>query len=234
MFPILTARRIYYKPVFGELAAFLRGAELLRTYKMYGCNYWDANAAAWPKNHGLTELENMRVGRIYGVQWRNWNGPHDDIDQIKNLVAGIKSNPEGRRHIISAYNPGELDDGCLPPCHLLAQFYVTKSGHLDCMVYMRSVDLCLGLPSDVVLYATLLLLVAKEVELSPGHLIFSMADSHIYENHLHTWDEQRRALCYDLPTWILKQETSLEDFLPTDLILPDYKHGDTIRYEFNV
>ena len=176
-FPLLTARKMFYKPVLGELAAFLLGATDVAVFKMFGCNYWDANAAVWSGNLGCP-VEEHEVGQIYGAKWRDFHG----VDQIRKLVDGINSDPHSRRHLITAYDPSETYQ-CLPPCHLMAQFSVRSDNSLDCIVYMRSVDLCLGLPSDVILYAALLILVAKETDCSCGVLTFMFGDAHIYENH---------------------------------------------------
>jgi thymidylate synthase len=229
-FPILTSRKIFYKPVLGELTAFLKGATDLGTFKEYGCNYWDANAAAWDMNEGLPQVT-QSVGQIYGAQWRAWQG--NDLDQLQKLVDGIHDNPFGRRHLLTAYDPSETWQ-CLPPCHLLAQFNVTSNNHLDCIVYMRSVDLCLGLPSDVILYATLLLIIAKQTKLAPGNLTFMMGDTHIYENHLETWEIQRMEQWHEPPTYYLDPGATIDNFDPDYLQLIDYTHGDKLVYPFNV
>jgi len=227
-FPILTQRQIFYKGVLGELAAFLRGATELREFKELGCNYWDANAKAWPPNIDR-KPDDMSVGVIYGTQWRNWEGK---LDQIEVLIKGIKKDPGSRRHILTTWNPSELWAMCLPPCHILAQFNVTNTGKLDCCVTMRSVDLILGLPSDVVLYAGLLLLICRETEYSPGTLIFQMGDTHIYADHVALWAKQRVQPILQLPTWSLA-ECDVDSFHPNDLDLYNYQHGDKIVYPFN-
>lgn len=223
-FPILTTRKIFYEPVLGELAAFLRGATMVREFKEFGCNYWDANAAAWAGNIGLPP-EQHRVGNIYGAKWRNFHG----VDQIARLVIGIKNDPYSRRHLLTAYDPSEPWQ-CLAPCHLLAQFAVVES-RLELAVYMRSVDLCLGLPSDIILYATLLLLVCKETHHAPGRITFHLGDTHIYENHVDTFlNEQLYATQYEPPTYKLNPGTSLDTFKPLDLLLFNYDHGAKLVY----
>jgi len=225
-FPILTSRKIFWKPVLGELAAFLRGATDLATFKKFGCNYWDANAEAWFDNKDMPP-EDYDVGNIYGAKWRCFNG----IDQIQELVLGIKANPLSRRHLITAYDPEETYQ-CLPPCHLMAQFNVDNDGYLDCTVYMRSVDLCLGLPSDIILYATLLLLVAQETSYKPGTLIFMLGDTHIYENHVEIFKYQLAGPSFKLPTWELYTEATLDNFEPSHLNLVNYTHGEKLEYPF--
>lgn len=226
LFPILTTRKMHPEGVWGELAAFVRGATALRDFKHFGCNYWDANAAAWDMNEGRRVMD-MSVGPIYGKQWRDFFG----VDQLKELVHGLKSDPYSRRHVLTTLNPAE--EGCLPPCHLIAQFNVTTTGWLECIVYMRSVDLILGLPSDIVLYATLLALVAKEINKDPGYLIFMMGDTHVYNNHIEGWKVQRAHTPQDLPEYELLETTTVLDFSPLDIVLHNYKHQGKITYEFN-
>ena len=229
-FPILTTRKIYPKGVIGELAAFITGSTLLKTFKDFGCNYWDANAAAWPRNEGKP-VEQQRVGRIYGTQWRSWAGWYD---QLLVLVNGIKADPNGRRHLLSTWNPSDLPDMCLPPCHLLAQFYVLNR-RLHCLVYMRSVDLALGLPSDMILYGVLQTLIAKECNLDCGTLQFSFGDCHIYKNHVELLQEQiSRPTSTPSAQLVIAERTDLFKFKPTDVEIVDYEPQAAIAYPFNV
>ena len=229
-FPLLTTRRMFVQGQLGELAAFLRGADDVATFQKFGCKFWNANAAAWTENV-LRPPEKHKVGRVYGVQWRDWNYTYD---QLSVLVNGIKSDPYGRRHILTTWNPSELNRMCLPPCHILAQFYVDVDGYLDCMVYMRSVDLCLGLPSDVVLYAALLCLVAKETGYKPGTLKFSFGDAHIYEAHVPQLKKQLCRLPNTRPTYELEPTTRLFNFQPDDFTFSDYFPHERIDYELLV
>lgn len=225
-FPILTSRKIFYKPVLGELAAFLRGATDLKTFKDFGCNYWDANAATWGVNRSLPQ-EDWDIGNIYGAKWRNFN----DIDQLEKLIINLVREPSSRRHLLTAYDPAE-DYQCLPPCHLMAQFNVDNDSFLDCIVYMRSVDLCLGLPSDIILYATLMLLVAQETGYKPGTLTFMLGDTHIYENHVDIFKKQFVGPVFDLPTWELDANATIDNFEPKHLSLINYQHGEKLEYPF--
>lgn len=214
-FPILTSRRVPFMPIAGELAAFLTGKTDLQTFKDFGCNYWDKNAEAW----GLPGM----VGKIYGYQWRNFNG----VDQLKYLIDGIRDDPYGRRHLISAWNPADLDDMCLPPCHVMAQFYVRDTGlvqWLDCHVTMRSVDVALGLPADMVLYGLMLSLVAETTGYSPGFLSFSFGDAHIYDTHRATLKEQLRNFEVSAlsPRIVLKRGTNIFNFTPGCVTLEHY------------
>ena len=231
-FPILTHRKMYYGAVLGELAAFLEGAIDLATFKKYGCNYWDANAAAWAPNEGLSPKDH-KVGQIYGAQWRSWDYCGSAIDQLQNLVDGIADNPFSRRHLLTTYNPSDLDDMCLPPCHLLAQFSVGNDGTISCIVTMRSVDLVLGLPADIMLYAALLLIICQETEYAPGDLIFMMGDTHVYENHVAKWKDSSDKV-YPLPAWDLSEDAGIDQFEPDMLNLIDYRHGEKVTYVLNV
>jgi thymidylate synthase len=226
-FPVLTTRKVFTEGIWGELAAFVRGTENLVDFKHWGCNYWDANAAAWPPNKGKVPAE-MSVGPIYGKQWRDFNR----VDQLKNLITNLKRDPLSRRHVITTFNPAE--EGCLPPCHLMAQFNITNHGWLECIVYMRSVDLILGLPSDIILYATLLLLIAQDVGRTPGYLTFMMGDTHVYTNHIEGWKAQRAHTTQELPTYELNSLATTIDFVPDDIVLRDYIHQGKITYELNV
>ena len=233
-FPILTTRQMYPRGVFAELASFLTGSTSLSEYAKQGCNYWEDNAGAWLPNKYLSR-EKWKVGRIYGPQWRNWEGDEDfeGHDQIKVLIEGIKKEPSSRRHLLTSYNPAELHLGCLPPCHLLAQFSVS-SGYLDCMVTMRSVDLCLGLPSDIVLYAALLILICHETGHKPGSIVFSMGDSHVYTNHVSMFAAQETREPLELPTWQIDADTTFDNFDLNSIRLINYKACAPITYKLNV
>jgi len=228
-FPVLTTRQMYPRGIFGELAAFLQGATMLQQFKNYGCNYWDANAANWLPNKGIHQSQ-QRVGRIYGAQWRNFNGH----DQLKKLLFTLKNEPTSRRHLLTAYNPTEVDQGCLPPCHLLAQYSVRRGAWLESCIYMRSVDLVIGLPTDVVLYATLQVLLANELRLYPGAMTFMLGDAHIYENHVELLANQVKRKPFAPPKLAFTKETSVLNFYPADVELLDYQHHDSIPYAFNV
>lgn len=228
LFPIVTTRKMFPRPIFGELAAFLWGHDRLQQFKDMGCNYWDMNAAQWSINEGVAK-EDQLVGRIYGVQWRNWEY---GVDQLKNLIDGIQRDPFGRRHIMTTWNPGELAEMCLPPCHILVQAYVNASGHIDLSVTMRSVDLCLGLPSDIALYAGFLILLANATSYKPGSLVFQLGDTHIYENHLATLTEQFTKEPLALPTWDCNN-IHMDRFFPDELTLIGYTSHESMKYVLN-
>lgn len=226
-FPILTTRKIHPRGVIGELAAFLQGATKLQQFKDFGCPYWDHNAGQWAPNKGLSPDDQI-VGKIYGAQWRSWGST--GLDQLQVLIDGIKTDTHGRRHILTTWNPEELDKGCLPPCHLLAQFYV-HDDVLDCVVYMRSVDVALGLPSDLVLYGALLMLVASEVDMVPGRLHFQFGDAHIYEAHIDGMREQlSRRGSEHFPRGALHKDAKLFHFDPAQFTISNYHPLEVIKY----
>lgn len=227
-FPVLSSRKIFLTGILGELAAFLRGATTLRQFKEQGCNYWDHNASQWKPNAGVAQKD-WSVGRIYGAQWRNWGV--SGLDQIAALVAGIKADPYGRRHLLTTWNPEELSDMCLPPCHLLAQFYAHNET-LDYIVYMRSVDLALGLPSDLVLYGAFLMLVAKETDMKAGRLHIQFGDAHIYKPHIQKLGGQLQRFPPALgPAAALTPSATLDNFTADMFHLYDYQPLEAIKYE---
>ncbi len=213
-FPAVTTKRLAFKQVAAELACFLRGYDNIKQFNEMGCTIWNANAEApyWkPEIPGA-------LGKIYGVQWRAWDGR---IDQIAQLVEGIRKEPHGRRHVVTAWNPSDLKNVCLPPCHDRFQVFVDE-GSLDIMVNMRSVDLFLGLPFDIASYGILLSLIAKDVYLRPRHLVFSLGDTHIYNNHIEqVWEVLSREP--KLPArLLLAPEATLDNFHPSMVKLLDY------------
>lgn len=228
VFPILTTRKMYPRPVIGELAAFLWGADHLKQFKDFGCNYWDYNAGQWGANEGVP-LDKQYLGRIYGVQWRHWN---NEIDQIVALVDGIKSNPQSRRHVLTAWNPSDHQQTVLPPCHILSQAYVTSDDFLDLSVIMRSVDLCLGLPSDIILYAGFLIGLAAATGYKPGRLVFQLGDAHIYENHEASFVEQAHREPKALPGWKYTG-VHFDRFVPEELEILPYDSHESIKYVLN-
>ena len=181
-FPATTQKKLAFNQVKGELIAFIRGYRNIEDFHNLGVKIWDANfnADSWANDNG-------DLGRIYGVNWRSWQGLNNGeavyIDQLKELVYGLKNNPYGRRHVVVNYNPAELTQVCLPACHVLFQCYV-EDNFLDLRVDMRSLDLFLGAPFDIASYAILQTLLAKECGYLPRHLIFQIGDAHIYNNHI--------------------------------------------------
>jgi thymidylate synthase len=227
-FPIITTRKIYWRGIFGELAAFLEGATSLKRFRELGCNYWEHNARQWP------QFDGDNLGPLYGAQWRNFGG----VDQLAGLVHSLNVNAASRRHVMTTWNPPQLDTMCLPPCHLLTQFHVA-GGLLHQTVYMRSVDLCLGLPADLVLYGLLQHLVATQtIHLRPGELVFMLGDAHVYDNHRKTWEQQnsRRVLSTTekaKPRIIIDDDASLFGFHPGMAKVVDYHPSEALGYALN-
>lgn len=241
-FPAVTTKHLAFGQVCAELACFLLGYQSLEGFHRMGCTIWDGNGNAeyWkPRQRFAGDL-----GRIYGVQWRDWrsidpahqfNTPDgaQHTDQLKSLVDGMRKEPHGRRHVVTALNPGEFDQMCLPPCHVLFQAYVVE-GRVDLRVDMRSVDLFLGLPFDVASYAVLQRLLAKELGLGSGYLIFQTGDTHIYLNHT---EQVRQVIGREprpAPTLALRSDTGLFDFLPEHAILMNYAPHPAVRAPLNI
>src|SRR3989304_6357514 len=178
-FPLLTTKKVHTKSSIHELLGFLRGDTNIRYLKEHGVNIWDE----WAD-------ENGDLGPVYGAQWRSWPAPDGrQIDQISEVVRGIRANPDSRRLIVSAWNVAEIERMALPPCHLLFQFYVA-GGRLSCQLYQRSADIFLGVPFNIASYALLTLMVAQVCDLRPGEFVHTLGDAHLYLNHLEQAKEQ--------------------------------------------
>jgi len=229
LFPILTTRQIFYKGVLGELAAFVRGATTIKEFKEFGCNYWDANAKAWIGNLGL-EPKDHSIGHIYGAQWRNWR--KSGYDQLQRMLDGLYKDPHGRRHVMTTFDP--IEKACLPPCHLLCQFFASSRGKLDCTVYLRSLDLIHGLPSDVILYAGLMCLISNHIEMMPGKLTIFIGDCHIYENHVDKFLYIQKDRPLQKPPTYSMMPNEVFDFMPAHFGLLNYEFMGPIDYPFNV
>ena len=172
-FPLLTTKRIHFKSIVYELLWFLRGDTNVHWLQERGVTIWDE----WAN-------ENGELGPVYGYQWRRWRTPDGhEIDQMRNVLKSIRTNPNSRRHIVSAWNPADVDQMALPPCHALFQFYVA-GGKLSCQMYQRSADLFLGVPFNIASYAALTLMVAQVTDLKPGEFVLTLGDAHLYLNHL--------------------------------------------------
>lgn len=178
-FPLVTVKETRWKTAFLEMLWFLRGETNTEYLHRHGCTLWDA----WANGSG-------NLGPVYGVQWREWPVTKwDNVDQLAVLIDGLKNNPQGRRHIVSAWNVAELDYMALPPCHWAFQCYVSNSGELDMQVNQRSWDLALGAPFNIAQYALLLTLLARATGLAPRKLAFAFGDAHIYQNHVEAMRE---------------------------------------------
>jgi thymidylate synthase len=258
-FPAVTTKRLAFKSVVSELLWFIEGSNDERRLReiLYGRpdsernTIWTGNAeAAYWRDKALYPGD---LGRVYGVQWRHWNkyierkdfGPAHlggnrvaadkvEVDQLTNLIEGIKTDPNGRRHILTAWNVAELDQMALPPCHVLAQFYVSK-GKLSCHMYQRSVDVFLGLPFNIASYALLTHLIARECDLEAGELIISTGDTHLYTNHLKQVEQQLSRSPTKLPKlWLNPNIKKVTDFTMETIELDDYFSHEPIKAEMAV
>tara|TARA_S200000501_G_scaffold265229_1_gene248888 strand:+ start:285 stop:1079 length:795 start_codon:yes stop_codon:yes gene_type:complete len=194
-FPLLTTKKLHLKSIIYELIWFLSGDTNISYLKKNGVRIWDEWADA-----------NGNLGPVYGAQWRSW--PKKDgstIDQITNLIADLKSNPDSRRLIVTAWNPSDVSDMALPPCHCLFQFYVAR-GKLSCQLYQRSADVFLGVPFNIASYALLTIMIAQVVDLCPGEFVHTLGDAHIYKNHIPQAELQLQRLPKKLPQMILDNE----------------------------
>jgi thymidylate synthase len=172
-FPLLTTKKLHFKSILYELLWFLRGDTNVRWLQERGVSIWDE----WADEKG-------ELGPVYGYQWRHWRTPDGrEIDQISNLIASLKSKPDSRRHIVTAWNPADVDKMALPPCHALFQFYVAN-GRLSCQMYQRSADLFLGVPFNIASYAALTVMAAQVAGLEADEFVLTLGDAHLYLNHL--------------------------------------------------
>lgn len=212
-FPLLTTKKIHLKSVIYELLWFLQGSSNVRYLQQNKVSIWDE----WADAQG-------ELGPVYGVQWRSW--PTADgrtIDQISELLHNLKTNPYSRRHVVSAWNVGQLDQMALPPCHCLFQFYVAD-GRLSCQLYQRSADIFLGVPFNIASYALLTHLVAQVTGYEPGDFIHTLGDAHLYLNHVEQAHLQLGREPYPLPTlWLNPDVSSLFEFQYEDIQLKNYQ-----------
>ena len=218
-FPLVTTKKVFLKGIIHELLWFLAGSTNVRYLQEHGVRIWDE----WADDDG-------ELGPVYGSQWRSW--PARDggtIDQIAGVLTSIRERPDSRRHIVSAWNPAEVDDMALPPCHTLFQFYVAD-GRLSCQLYQRSADLFLGVPFNIASYALLTLMVAQVCDLEPGDFVHTFGDAHLYANHLDQANEQLARTPLPLPTMHLNPEVrDLFAFRYADFELRGYQCHPAIR-----
>nr|AIA15624.1 PDZ domain protein [uncultured bacterium] len=218
-FPVLTTKKLHLRSIIHELLWFLKGETNIAYLKENGVSIWDE----WADEDG-------NLGPVYGAQWRSWPAPDGShIDQIALLIEGLKTNPNSRRHIVSAWNPALVDDMALPPCHCLFQFYVAD-GKLSCQLYQRSADIFLGVPFNIASYALLTLMVAQVTGLKPGDFVHTLGDTHIYSNHFEQAELQMKRTPKALPTMRLNPDvTSIFDFKFEDFTLENYEADASIK-----
>ena len=246
-FPAVTTKKLAWKACVGELLWFIEGssderrlAEITHGSREDTVTIWTPNALSpyW-KHKAKFEGD---LGRVYGVQWRHWQTKDEEwsrtetgkeqvtfkeVDQLENLIKGLIEDPNGRRHIISAWNVSELDEMTLPPCHVMSQFYVNQNKELSCHMYQRCVDVFLGLPFNIASYALLTHLLAHHCSLKVGELVISTGDTHIYKDHIEQVKEQLTRETYPLPTLMLNAEkNNIFEISMADIHLENYQsHG---------
>jgi len=249
-FPAITTKKLAWRSVVSELLWFIEGSgdELRLREILHGDRYinkktiWTDNATAPYWTAKRLQRHAGDLGRIYGIQWRKWRKPLIRVnkvvlqnhDQLLELIAGIKDDPYSRRHIITAWNPGELELMALPPCHMMAQFYVAN-GRLSCQMYQRSADMFLGVPFNIASYALFTHMIAQVCNLEVGELIIALGDAHIYSNHIDQVREQLSRKPLTLPTLKLNPDISvITDFGMEDIELVDYNSHDAIKAEMAI
>jgi thymidylate synthase len=257
-FPLLTTKKVFLKGIVHELLWFVKGDTNIRYLVQNGVHIWDewpfdkylkqnsietkfpryskewkAELKKFAKNISEDEKFAQKwgdLGPVYGSQWRRWPAPNQQsIDQLANLINQIKTKPDSRRHIVSAWNPAEVDNMALPPCHCLFQFYVAD-GKISCQLYQRSADVFLGVPFNIASYALLTLMVAQVTNLKPGEFVHTLGDAHIYLNHMDQVKEQLSRKPFPLPTLKINPEiTNIDDFQFSDFELQNYKSHPRIK-----
>jgi thymidylate synthase len=217
-FPVLTTKRLHLRSIIGELLWFLRGDTNVRWLQERGITIWDE----WADSEG-------DLGPVYGYQWRSWPAPDGrHVDQVAKVVESIRSNPDSRRHVVSAWNVADVDSMALPPCHALFQFYVAD-GRLSCQLYQRSADVFLGVPFNIASYALLTMMVAQVCDLEPGDFVHTLGDAHLYLNHL---DQARLQLTREpraLPRMRIATGKQLDEFDLADFELVGYDPHPSIK-----
>ena len=221
-FPLLTTKRVFFKGIAYELLWFLKGSGNVRWLQEHNVHIWDE----WAD-------ENGDLGPVYGVQWRSWpaptpSDPNRTIDQISNVLELIRTQPDSRRMVVTAWNPAEVEQMALPPCHALFQFYVAN-GKLSCQLYQRSCDMFLGVPFNIASYSLLTMMMAQQAGLEPGEFVWTGGDCHIYDNHVDQVLEQLSREPYPYPTMKLHKADSLFEYDYGDFEIVDYRYHPTIK-----
>jgi thymidylate synthase len=211
-FPCITTKKLHLRSIIHELLWFLKGDQNIKYLKENGVSIWDE----WADEDG-------NLGPVYGVQWRSWETPDGrKVDQIKNLIEGIKNNPDSRRHIISAWNVADIDKMALPPCHTLFQFYVAN-GKLSCQLYQRSADVFLGVPFNIASYALFTMMVAQACDLEAGDFVHTFGDAHLYSNHMEQAELQLSREIRELPIMNINPDVkNIFEFTYEDFELLNY------------
>ena len=223
-FPVLTTKKLHLKSIIGELLWFLRGDSNVRWLQERGITIWDE----WADESG-------DLGPVYGYQWRSWPTPDGrHVDQIAKVIESIRTNPDSRRHIVSAWNVADVDSMALPPCHTMFQFYVTPArdgqrAKLSCQLYQRSADIFLGVPFNIASYALLTMMVAQVCDLEPGEFIHTLGDAHLYSNHVEQAREQLTREPFPLPQMRIAPGKQIDEFELEDFELVGYQAHPSIK-----
>ncbi|MDE3000796.1 MAG: thymidylate synthase [Gemmatimonadota bacterium] len=237
-FPAVTTKRLVWKSMLSELLWFVSGSDNINDLKeIYPHNkLWDGNYQDYLKRTGQRDNSGS-MGRIYGVQWRDWRGAERNVDQLNETIDLIRTSPGSRRLIVNAWNAAEVapEDVALPPCHAFFQFYVAE-GRLSLLMYQRSCDMFLGVPLNIASYSLLLHMVARVTRLEPGEFIHTLADAHIYLNHLDAVREQLSREPFPLPRIHIEDrgQKTIDDFVYDDFRLIDYRCHSAVRAEMAV
>lgn len=222
-FPLVTTKKIHLKSVIFELLWFLKGSTNIKYLKDNNVKIWDE----WADKDG-------ELGPVYGSQWRSWKTKNGEtIDQISELINNLKNNPHSRRHIVSAWNVGEINDMALPPCHSLFQFFVVNN-KLSCQLYQRSADIFLGVPFNIASYALLTMMIAQVCNLDRGEFIHTLGDAHIYLNHINQAQLQITREPKDPPIMKIKKRTNIFDFVYEDFEIVNYDPHPHIKAPISV
>ena len=222
-FPLLTTKKVHLKSIIYELLWFLKGDTNVKYLRDNNVRIWDE----WAD-------ENGDLGRIYGAQWRSWQKPDGQyLDQISTVIENIKKKPNSRRHLVVAFNPGELDQMALPPCHAFFQFHVAN-GYLSCQLYQRSADLFLGVPFNIASYSLLTMMMAQACGLKPGFFIHTFGDVHLYLNHIEQAKQQLKREPRDLPIMKIKPASNLFEYQYENFQLKGYDPHPTIKAEIAI
>lgn len=242
--PLLTTKRVFYKGVLEELLWFIKGSTNANELKEKGIKIWDGNSSReFLDKQGFFDREVGDLGPVYGFQWRHFGAKYIDmntdysnqgIDQLKEVIQKLKTNPNDRRIIMSAWNPMDIPNMALPPCHCFVQFYVSNS-ELSCMLYQRSGDVGLGVPFNIASYSLLTYMIAHVCDLELGEFVHTIGDAHVYSNHIEGLEEQLKRTPKPFPTINIKRKvTKIDDFKFDDFELKDYNPDPAIKLDMAV
>ena len=244
-FPLITTKRVYWKGVVEELLFFLRGETDTSILERQNVNIWKGNTSReYLDEHDLSTYPSGIAGPIYGYQWRAFNAPYTPgasgfqsrgVDQISVIMEQLRDDPMSRRHVITAWNPSQIHEMCLPPCHVMFQFYVSNDKKLSCQMYQRSADVGLGLPFNIASYALLTYLMAETLGYTLGDLCICIGDAHIYTNHIDALKKQIERVPKPSPKLVIRQQcATLENYISDDIVLEGYDPHPPVKMDMAV